>query len=96
MGGSLHDRAINRASWSPVSFRSYCRLGGRRFSAASTPCSRYWRRTRNTVGWLTSTASAMAVSTHPGPSADRSALSKIRAWVSLRAGAVPAAMSPFR
>ena len=95
-GGALQDSATSRASCSPLSLRSYRRLGGRRFSAAATPCSTHCRRTRKTVGWLTSTASAMASSTHAGPPGAWSALSRIRAWVSLRAGAVPAAMSPFR
>jgi hypothetical protein len=95
-GGAPQDRATNRASCSPVSFRSYRRVGGRRSSAAASPSSRYCRRTRNTVGWLTSTASAMAMSTHPGPPGAWSALSKMRAWVNLRADAVPAAMRPFK
>lgn len=96
IGGALQASATRWASWAPSSLRRYSRVGGRRFSAASTPCSTHCRRTRNTVGWLTSTASAMASSTQPGPPGAWSALSRIRAWVSLRAGAVPAAMSPLR
>ena len=42
------------------------------------------------VGWLTSTASAMRSSVQAGPSGPWSALSRMRAWISLRAGATPA------
>ena len=60
------------------------------------PAATQWRRIRATFGWLTSTASAMRPSTQPVPSGPRSALSNTRAWVSLRAGAVPAAIRSWR
>src|SRR3712207_3214215 len=95
-GGVLQATAIKRASCAPSSFRWYRRRGARRLRAASSPSSTNCLRTRATVGWLTSTASAIASSTHPGPSGPWSALSRIRACVSVRAGAVPAAVNCFR
>src|SRR5439155_789216 len=91
-GGSPQASATRWASCSPSSLRRYVRRGARRLRAASRPSSTNWRRTRATVGWLTSSASAMASSVQPGPTGRLSAFSKMRAWVSLRAGAVPAAM----
>ena len=89
-GGLLQANATTCASWAPCSLRWYSRRDARRSSVAASPCSTYCRRTRAMVGWLTSTASAMAWSTQAGPSGPWSALSRMRACVSLRLGALPA------
>src|SRR5512133_785690 len=47
-------------------------------------------RTRATVAGLTSTATAIAASVQPGPASPWLALSRMRAWVSALAGAIPA------
>jgi transposase len=59
-------------------------------------CSTYCLRTRAIVGWLTSTASAIAWSANPGPSGPWSAFNKMRACVSLRADSVPAVSKRFK
>src|SRR5918994_3656364 len=95
-GGREQAKATRRASCSPSSLRWYSLFGGRLFSAASRPSQQYCLRTLERVGWLDSSASAILSSTHPSPFGPSSALSRMRAWVSLRAGAVPEAIRLFR
>src|SRR5207248_5570120 len=92
-GGFEQATAISLASAAPSSTR--CRLGLSRVlrtRAASSPCSTNRWRTRATVSVLTSTASAVASSAQAGPPSARSALSRMRAWASFLAAALPAAI----
>src|SRR5688572_5187098 len=89
-GGVLQASVTNCASCAPSSFRTYSRSGCLRCKAASRPCSTYRCRTRASVALPTSTATATAGSGKPGPSDPWSAFNKIRAWVNVRARAVPA------
>ncbi len=93
-GGSPQQSAIRWASPLPSSLRGRWPPVRRWFSAASSPSVTYRLRIRWAVGSLTSRASVMARSLQPGPSEDSSALSRIRAWVSFRAGACPVAINP--
>src|SRR5512132_2922520 len=88
-GGALHANATKRASCSPSSLRRYSRAGGLRCTAASSPAVTYCWRTRATVAGWTSNASAITRSVQPGPASPWLALSRMRAWVSARAGAAP-------
>src|SRR6266545_3883951 len=88
-GGGLHASATRWASWSPSSLRRYARSGALRSTAAASPPAAYCWRTRATVVWWTSSATAIARSVQPGPASPWLALSRMRAWVSARAGAVP-------
>ena len=63
-----------------------------RTRAASRPCSTNRWRTRSTVAMLTSTASAIRSSGQAGPPSAASALSRMRAWASFWAAALPAAI----
>jgi hypothetical protein len=67
-----------------------------RARAASRLSSTNRWRTRATVSVLTSTASAMRSSVQAGPPGAASALSRMRAWASFWAAAVPAAISSLR
>jgi len=89
-GAGEHARAIRWASASPSSRRRRCPQGKRRSRAAVRLCSTKCWRTRPMVVVLTSSASLMCSSVQPGPSGLASALSKMRAWRSLRAAAFPA------
>src|SRR6266702_8019835 len=96
-GAWPHSSAIRCASCSPSSLRFSCRGGcGRRLSAASKPPCTKLRRTRCTVVSPTSRASWICRADQRGPSGPQSALSRIRAWVSLRAGACPALIKAAR
>src|SRR3954451_7955616 len=88
-GGVPQAAAITWASSAPSALRGYTRSGGVRSSAARSPWVTYSRRTRETVAGCTSSAPAMAASVQPGPPSPWFALSRIRARVSCRAGAVP-------
>src|SRR6266568_3765700 len=88
-GGALHASATRCASCSPSSLRRYSRSGGLRSTAASRPPAAYCWRTRATVVWWTSSAVAIARSVQPGPASPWLALSRMRAWVRARAGAIP-------
>src|SRR6266487_924689 len=88
-GGALHASATKWASCFPSSLRRYSRAGGLRYTAASSPAATYFMRTRATVAGLTSSAAPMAASAQPGPASPWLALSRMRAWVSARAGPVP-------
>src|SRR5712691_10448833 len=88
-GGALHASVTRRASCSPSRRRGYSRLGALRYTAASRPSAAYRIRTRATVAGLTSSAAPMAASVQPGPASPWLALSRMRAWVSARAGATP-------
>src|SRR6266487_2419143 len=88
-GGALHASATRRASCSPSRARWYWRAGGLRCSAASRPAATHCMRIRVTVVGWTSTATAIAASVQPGPASPWLAFSRIRAWVSTRAGATP-------
>jgi hypothetical protein len=57
--------------------------------AESVPCSTNRCRTRQTVDSPTSSASAISASDQPGPPSASSALSRMRAWVSFLAAALP-------
>ena len=95
-GGAEQAKAIRRASARPSSLR--CRRGrscGLRLKAASTPSSTNRWRTRSTVVTPTSSASTMRWSIQAGPPAEASALNRIRAWVSLRAAALPDAIKAW-
>src|SRR6266567_239899 len=96
-GAWPHSSAIRCASCSPSSLRFSCRGGcGLRLSAASKPPCTKLRRTRCTVVSPTSRASWICRADQRGPSGPQSALSRIRAWVSLRAGACPALIKAAR
>jgi hypothetical protein len=75
-GGVPHESAISVASAAPSSLHRYSRLGARRLRAALRPSSMNCLRTRETVGWLISTASAISLSDRPGPVGPWSASSK--------------------
>lgn len=79
-------------------WRWYSRLGGRRLRAAWRPSSKYCYCAPCRRGRLARLyrLCEMASSTQPGPFGLSSAFSRIRAWVSLRAGEVPATMRHFR
>jgi hypothetical protein len=64
-----------------------------RARAASKPCSTKRWRARSTVATLTSAASAMRASAQAGPPGEASALSRMRAWASFLAEALPAEIS---
>jgi len=81
-GGALQARAIRCASSAPESVRGLVARGGRWRRAASRPSRTKRRRTRATVERSISSASAMAVSCHAGPSGPSSALRRMRAWLS--------------
>ncbi|QDU18934.1 hypothetical protein ETAA1_08320 [Urbifossiella limnaea] len=86
---------MSRASAAPSSTRS--RLGlawAFRVRAAATPDSTNRWRTRPTVSVLTSTASAIRSSVHPGRPSAVSALSRMRAWATFWAAVRPAASNP--
>src|SRR5439155_6797425 len=91
-GGWEQASATRWASCSPSSLRRYSRRGARRFSAASTPSSAHCLRRRETGRWLVSGASTISASDQAGPPDPWSAFSRTRAWASVRAGAVPAAI----
>src|SRR5215472_1801447 len=88
-GGVLHAKTTRRASCSPSSLRRYSRSGALRSTAAASPPAAYCWRTRATVVWWTSSAVAIARSVQPGPASPWLALSRMRAWVRARAGALP-------
>src|SRR5215210_2210887 len=98
-GGLEQASAIRCASWEPSSFLGFVLTGLRWTSAASRPSSTNRSRTRRTVERLISRASAILVSGQAWPGASgevpSSALSRMRAWVSCRAGAsLPRAINP--
>src|SRR5258708_24423044 len=88
-GGGPQTRATRWASWRPS---NVCKRegAGRGSRAASRPSSTPRRRTRSTVGMLTSTAAAISVSGRPS-----AALSKMRAWASRRAAPLPDAINAW-
>ena len=92
-GGALHASAIRRASCSPPSVRVYSRSDVLRVRAASSPAVAYAWRTRATVDSPTSSAPAIAASVQAGPASPRLAFSRMRACVSVRAGALPLPIS---
>src|SRR6266542_3228020 len=55
-GGAPHTSATRWACCAPSSLRRYSRRDARRCSAASSPSSAHCLRSRETVGWLVSTA----------------------------------------
>src|SRR6266849_6571992 len=88
-GAGLQARVTRCASCTPSSLRGCSWREGRGRSAASKPSSTHRVRTRSTVERLTSKASAIASSLKRGPATPSSALSRIRACVSVRAAAFP-------
>ena len=96
--------------WRAARRRDEVRLGGtvelawlgwassprRRVTASSSPPSTYRSRTRSTVARLTSSASQIRASIHPGPFSLWSALSKIRACSTALVAALPVVLTSCR
>lgn len=89
-GGSLQANWINCFSTESVSFTFSARGGWGRWSrAAPKPSVTNRLRTRAMVEGLTWSASIMSPSDRRGPPGPSSARSRMRAWASLRAAALP-------
>ncbi len=83
------------ASCAPSSRRSYTRSGRRRCSAAASPSATNWRRTRSTAARVdVQRPGDGGVADRRRPPSPWSALSRMRARVSVRAGAVPLPTRP--
>ena len=87
---------MRRAARAPSNVYAYSRSGAFWVRAASSPAVVYVWRTRATVASPTSSAPAIAASVQPGPPSPWSAFKRMRAWVGVRAAAIPLPISVRR